>query len=102
MSSRARTRITLDEVLSGVFDDNFGLSDIDSSEDEGEDVYTYSGKHNLARGEVVVLSKAVTSEPTEDHNDPGEFSAMSAVLSACYDSSSEDDDQEEILECFGE
>ena len=33
--------------------------------EEGEDVYTYSGKHNLARGEVVALSKAVSSEPTE-------------------------------------
>ena len=49
---------------------------------------------------MVALSKAVSSEPTEDHNDPGEFSA--AVPSACYDSGSEDDDQEETLECFGE
>ena len=69
----------LDEVLSGIFDDDFGLSDSESSEEEGENVYTYSGKHNLARGEVVALSKAVSSEPTEDHNDPGEFSVMSAV-----------------------
>ena len=53
MASRARNRLTLDEVVSGVFDDNFGLSD---SEEEGENVYTYSGKHNLARGEVVSLS----------------------------------------------
>ena len=102
MASRARTRLTLDEVLSGVFDVDFGLSDSESSEEEGEDVYTYSGKHNLARGEVVALSKAVSSEPTDDHNDPGEFSAMSAVPSACYDSGCEDDDQEETLECFGE
>ena len=61
-------------------------------------MYTYSGKHNLACGEVVALSKAVSSEPTENHNDPGEFSAMFAVPSACYDSGSEDDDQEETLE----
>ena len=65
MASRARTRLTLGEVLSGVFDDDFGLSDSESSEEEGENVYTYSGKHNLARGEVVALSKAVSSEPTE-------------------------------------
>ena len=51
---------------------------------------------------MVALSKAVSSESTEDHNDPGEFSAMSTVPSACYDSGSEDDDQEETLECFGE
>ena len=102
MASRARTPLTLDEVLSGVFDADFGLSDSESSEEEGEDVYIYSGKHNLARGEVVALSKAVSSESTEDHNDPGEFSATSAVPSACYDSGSEDDDQEETLECFGE
>ena len=88
MASRARTPLTLDEVLSGVFDDDFGLSDSESSEEEGEDVYT--------------LSKAVSSEHTEDHNDPGEISAMPAVPSACYDSGSEDDDQEETLECFGE
>ena len=35
-------------------------------------------------------------------NDPSEFSAMSAVPSACYDSGSEDDDQEETLESLGE
>ena len=51
---------------------------------------------------MVALSKAVGSEPTEDHNDPGEFSAISAVSSACYDSGSEDDHQEETLGCFGE
>ena len=71
MASRARTRLTLDEVLSGVLYNDFGLSDSESSEKEGENIYTYSGKHNLARGEVVALSKAVTSEPAEDHNDPG-------------------------------
>ena len=85
MASKARTRLTLDEELSGVFDDDFRFSDSESSEEEEEDIYNYSGKHNLARGEVVALSKAVSSEPTEDHNDPGEFSAMSAVPSACYD-----------------
>ena len=51
---------------------------------------------------MAALSKAVSSEPTEDHNDPGEFSAMSAVPSACYDSGSENDDQEETLESLGE
>ena len=66
-------------MLWGVFDDDFRLSDSNSSDREGDNVYTYSGKHNLARGEVVALSKAVSSEPTEDHNDPSEFSAMSAV-----------------------
>ena len=35
-------------------------------------------------------------------SDPGEFGAMSAVPSACYDSGSEDDDQEESLESLGE
>ena len=76
MASRARTRLTLDEVLSGVLYNDFGLSDSEGSEKEGENVYTYSGKHNLARGEVVALSKAVTSEPAEDHNDPGEFRVL--------------------------
>ena len=35
MASRARTRLTLNEVLSGVFDDDFGLSDDESSDEEG-------------------------------------------------------------------
>ena len=61
MASRASTRLTLDEVLSGVFGDDFGLSDSESSEEEGEDGYTYSGKLNLACGEVVALSKAVST-----------------------------------------
>ena len=88
-------------MLSGVFDDDFGLSDSESRMAEGENVYTYTEKHNLALGEVVALSKAVSSEPAEDHNDPGEFSAMSSVPSACYDSGSEDGDQEEPLESLG-
>ena len=61
MASRTRTRLTLDEVLTGVFDDDIWLSDSESSEEEGEDVYT--GKHNLARGEVVALAKLFSSEP---------------------------------------
>ena len=83
-------------------DDDFGLSDSESSEEEGEDVYTYSGKHNLARGAVVALSKAVSSEPLKIITTLVNFSAMSAVPSACYDSGSEDVDEEENLECFGE
>ena len=98
MASRARTRLTLDEVLSGILDNDFGHSDSESSEEEGENVYTYSGKHNIAYEEVVALSKAVSSEPTEDHNVPGEFRAISAVPSACYDSGSEDVDQENTLQ----
>ena len=47
MASRARTRPTLDEVLLGLFDNDFGLSDGESSEEEGEDVNAYSGKHTL-------------------------------------------------------
>ena len=47
-----KQKVTLDEVLLGVFDEDFGLSDSESSEEVGEDVYTYSGKHNLARGEL--------------------------------------------------
>ena len=90
----------MDEVLSGVFDDDFRLSDSESSEEEGEDVYTYSGKHNLARGEVVALSKAVSSEPLKIITTLVNFSAMSAVPSSCYDSGSEDDDQEEDLGVF--
>ena len=41
----------------------------------------------------IVWTCPLSSEPTEDHNDPGEFSAMSALPSACYDSGSKDDNQ---------
>ena len=41
------------------------------------------------------IDRCISSESSEDHNDPGEFSAMSAIPSACYDSDSEDDDPEE-------
>ena len=61
MASRVRTRLTLDKVLSGVFDNVFRLSDGENSEEEGEVVYAYSGKHNLARGEVAAISKAVST-----------------------------------------
>ena len=40
MASRARTWLILNEVLSGVFNDDFGLSDSESSEEEGENVYS--------------------------------------------------------------
>ena len=80
MASRARTWLTLDEVLWAVFDDDFRLSDSESSEEEGENVYTYSRKHNLAHEEVVALSKTVSSEPTEDHNDPSEFCCSLGLL----------------------
>ena len=82
----------LDEVLFGALDDDFGLSEVTA----------YTGKRNLARREVAAVNKAVSSEPTEDHNDPGEFSAVSAVPSVCYDSGSKDDNQEEPLESLGE
>ena len=39
MASRVRTRLTLDEMLSGVFDDDSGLSDSESSDQEREKVY---------------------------------------------------------------
>ena len=55
--------------MSGVFDDDFRLSDSESSEEEGDDVYTYSEKHNIACGEVVALRIAISCEPTEDHNE---------------------------------
>ena len=60
MVSRARTRLTLDKVLSGVFDNDFRLSDGENSEEE-EVVYAYSGKHNLAHGGVAAISKAVST-----------------------------------------
>ena len=50
------------------------------------DAYAYSENHNLARGDVATLGKAVRSEPADDHNDLCEFSAVPVVTSAFYDS----------------
>ena len=59
MASRLKTRLTFDDMLSDIFDDDFRLSDCESSEEE-EDVYACSSKSNLAHGEMAVLSKAVS------------------------------------------
>ena len=58
-ASTARTRLTLDEVLSGVFDDDFRLFDSESSKEEGEYVYAYSGKGNIYHVEVVVCIEII-------------------------------------------
>ena len=46
-------------MLSGVFDDDFGIFDSESSEEEGEYVYAYSGKDNIDHVEVVVCIEII-------------------------------------------
>ena len=50
---------------------------------------------------MVALSRVVSSEPTKDHNDPGEYRTMYAVPSATMTVVVRMV-QEETLECFGE
>ena len=58
------SRLSLDEVLSRVFDDDFGLEE-ESSEEEGEEqsssIHAFSGLHTIDPKEVAALDSIVTS-----------------------------------------
>ena len=45
-------RFTVDEVLDAVFEYDFGLSDGNLSEEEGEDIYGYIGGRLLSRANL--------------------------------------------------
>ena len=49
------SRYTIDEALEAILDDDFGLSDGDSSDEEGEDIYGYVGEPVLRRADVDIL-----------------------------------------------
>ena len=57
--AKISARFTVDEVLDAVFDDDFGLSDGDSSE-EGEDIYSYIGEPVLSRANLEKVSNRLT------------------------------------------
>ena len=67
--------VTVDEAIDAVFQDDFGLSDSESSEDEGgNDIYAYLGEPVLQQSVVESLAHEV--EPgsadecsEEDEND---------------------------------
>ena len=56
------TNLSLDQVLSRLFQDDpyeFGLSDSDSSEDEGDGMAAYSGDREMQVEEISALSREV-------------------------------------------
>ena len=53
-------RFSISEVL-----DLVGLSDSDSSEEEGDGVCAYRGKHSVDSGEVLALAQAVSNDLPE-------------------------------------
>lgn len=59
------SRLSLDEVLQGVFDDDsdeFGLSEDESSEGEDEGISAYAGQHHMDLEEVAALGRVVAPE----------------------------------------
>lgn len=93
MAWRSRSNLSLEDVLSGIFDDDFGLSEGQSSDEEGEGIYAYAGKPRVDPGEVAALSRAVTCEPTTiDSCTSGHSAASAGLVSPSLDG---EDDQEE-------
>ena len=68
------TRFTTEEALDAILNDDFGLSDGEDSEMEGEDIYGYLGESVLDRGDVEDLSHGVApgndDEDADDRDDP--------------------------------
>ena len=63
----ATKRYTVDEALEAVFDDDFGLSDGGSSnEEEGEDYYAYLGEPVVPASAVEALTRDVVSGDEDD------------------------------------
>lgn len=61
-------RLTVDEALEATLDDDFGLSDGESSDEEGEDTYGYLGEPVLHRTDIEELGEAVVDGPLSDHD----------------------------------
>lgn len=61
-----------DEVIQRLFEDEFGLSEDDSSDEDGEGIFAYAGQHHLDSVELATLRSGVTvlpSSPTEANLD---------------------------------
>ena len=52
----------VEEAISAIFDDDFGLSDGELSGEEGEDIYPYLGEPILVRSTVEELTRAVVDD----------------------------------------
>ncbi len=52
-----------DEVLQRLFEDDFSLSEGDSSDDDGEGIFGYAGQQHFDNAELESLSSRVAAKP---------------------------------------
>ena len=88
-------RYSVSEAIDLLFDDDFGLSDGDLSEEEGDGLYAYLGDRSLSREAVEDLSR----ELDESHSQPEAGSEANSGLFADSDDGLEKEDLDEA--CFG-
>lgn len=70
----------MQQTISAVFDDNFGLSDGDSSEEEGEEIYPYLGEPEILRNSVKEMTNAIENAMIDDHDsDASSESSLESV-----------------------
>ena len=62
MVNMASRRFNVQEAISTIFDDEFGLSDGELSAEEGEDIYPYLGEPVLLRSAVDELNEAIVED----------------------------------------
>ena len=53
-----------DEVIQRLFEDDFGLSENESSDEEGEGVFAYAGQQHLDTVELATLSSSMEVQPS--------------------------------------
>ena len=66
----ATRRYTISEVADAVFDDDFGLSKEESSDEEdGEDIYAYLGDPIVKRGAIDALTRDVVDRRNSTYSE---------------------------------
>ena len=63
------SRYTIVAALEVIFDDNFGLSDGDSSDENGDDIYGYVGEPVLRQADIRDLSESIVGGPLIDREE---------------------------------
>ncbi len=53
-----------DEVIQRLFDDDFGLSENEANNEEGEGIFAYAGQQHLDTVELATLSSGVEVQPS--------------------------------------
>ena len=87
MAARFSTKEVFDLVTA---DDDFGVSDGDSSEDYGEDIYAYRGEYSFSSVDVESFQEVALSRPELRDASP-------ATLCSVTWSSDEEGEQEQLI-----